>query len=551
MTSPVSDSAGAVGGGWNERREDYALRRVPLSYRQWGAISLTGVMLGVATAMFFLAWGGQLIIAYGTVNTLIGMIFGTVLIGGVGLVLTRISAATGLDSDLITRGAGFGFMGSAFTSLIYTFNFVMFFAFEGEIMAAAIHDYWPVIPSWSVYLAVGLVFIPLTWWGITAMNWLMWATLPVYLGFLVWTIVLAATSDTHAAFWSHVPTTVANPAAGPALLQVMAASLGLISMATGAADLGRFLPPGKRTGGAVALGFGSMFVTLCVLTMLGGWFTLRFDGSTNPGAYLSGLMGIWGVLFVIVTQLRINTTNVYSGSLAYANFFCRIFHITPGRQYWVILTTVVGTGLMFGGILDHLNAILTFEATFIMAWVMAVVSDIVINKRLGLSPSNFVYKRAHTYKYNPVGVGALVFALAIALPLAFNVAGPLGKTLAPFVSGIVAFAAAPAIAALTRGRYYLPATAASNIDPALPAVGTGSIANIASARADAHTQEVNGTSRCTTCADSFELAEFVSCPFHQGPVCSVCCSSESRCKEMCKSEQQAVLTIKSAPTQSA
>jgi hypothetical protein len=69
--------------------------------------------------------------AYGTVNTFIGMVFGTVFIGGLGFLLARIASATGLDSDLITRGSGFGFMGSAFTSLIYTFNFLMF-TFRGR-----------------------------------------------------------------------------------------------------------------------------------------------------------------------------------------------------------------------------------------------------------------------------------------------------------------------------------------------------------------------------------------------------------------------------------
>lgn len=83
-------------------------------------------MLGVATAMFFLAWGGESATAYGTMNTLYGMIFGMVFIGGLGFYLARIASSTGLDSDLITRGSGFGFMGSAFTSLSYTFNFLMF-----------------------------------------------------------------------------------------------------------------------------------------------------------------------------------------------------------------------------------------------------------------------------------------------------------------------------------------------------------------------------------------------------------------------------------------
>ncbi len=520
---------------WAERREDYALRRVPASYRKWSIFSLAGVTLGVATAMFFLTFGGELVLAYGTRNVIIAMILGAVIIGSIGYVLTRISAATGLDSDLITRGAGFGFLGSAYTSLIYTFNFVLFFAFEGQIMASAIHAYWPSVPISLIFVLIGLVFIPLTWFGITTLNWLMWVTAPIYLGFLAWTIVLAATSHTGAAFWSYMPKSVTAPSAGPALLQVLAAAIGLISMAPGAADVGRFLPTRKRTSGAIALGYVLMFVTLCVLTVLGGWFTLRFNNSTNPGVYLAAKMGVWGVLFVIITQIRINTTNVYSGSLAYANFFCRVFHITPGRQYWVILTSAIGTALMFGNVLGHLNRVLTFEATFITAWLFAVVSDVMVNKKLlKISPLNFVYKRAHTYKYNPVGIGALVVALAVALPFAFGAGGDLGKTLAPFISGAVAFAVAPILALVTRSRFYLPETVAHNIDPALPEIGTGEIDNvIALDRADSE----NAYDDCVVCKQTFELAEFVACPFHNGSLCSVCCASESSCKEVCKSEE--------------
>jgi purine-cytosine permease-like protein len=34
--------------------------------------------------------------------------------------------------------------------------------------------------------------------------------------------------------------------------------------------------------------------------------------------------------FVIVSQLKINVTNAYAGSLAWSNFFSRLTHATPG-----------------------------------------------------------------------------------------------------------------------------------------------------------------------------------------------------------------------------
>jgi hypothetical protein len=129
---------------------------------------------------------------------------------------------------------------------------------------------------------------------------------------------------------------------------------------------------------------------------------------------------------------------------------------------------------MLGGIYAKLTQVLIFDAVFVMAWIMAVVSDVLINKRiLGLSPRDYPYKRSQTYKWNPVGVGALLIALLPTIPMAFGVFGPLGRTLAPFVSGALVFLAAPVIAYLTKGRYYVSPTVAENVDPTLPKFGAG------------------------------------------------------------------------------
>jgi purine-cytosine permease-like protein len=44
-------------------------------------------------------------------------------------------------------------------------------------------------------------------------------------------------------------------------------------------------------------------------------------------------------LFVIVSQLKINVTNAYAGSLAWSNFFSRVTHSHPGRVVWVVFNT--------------------------------------------------------------------------------------------------------------------------------------------------------------------------------------------------------------------
>ncbi|WP_223204787.1 purine-cytosine permease family protein [Gordonia jinghuaiqii] len=441
---------------WGENREDYAQDRVPLEYRTWSTVSLFGVMFGITTAMFFLSWGGTLVYTFGTKNLVIGMTIASLVIGGLAFFWCRRASETGLSADLLSRSSGFGYLGSAVTSLIYTLTFLMFFAFEGAIMANAIHAQWPSIPKWSIYLVSGLIFIPLTWFGMRVMNILMWVTLPIYAAFLGFTIYKATQTDSTVDFWSYGGDGSFNGAAGPALIQVLAAALAVVSQVTISADLGRFIPPKRKNSGAFLIGFLAQALTFGGCTILGGWLTLRF-GQSDPGLYLTMIMGVWGVLFVIITQIRINVTNIYSGSIVYSTLFQRLFHFSPGRHWWVVLTTVLGTALMFGDIYSRLNQVLTFEAVFIIAWVMAVVGHMVfVRKVLKLTDDSSPYEKHELPAFNPVGLTAVGVALLVAVPLAFGIAGPAGMTWAPFISGAIAFVIVPIMAIATKGRYYRP-----------------------------------------------------------------------------------------------
>lgn len=450
-SSPVTEST-----DWAENREDYAQDRVPLEYRTWSTVSLFGVMFGITTAMFFLSWGGTLVHTYGTKNLVIGMTIASLVIGTLAFFWCRRASETGLSADLLSRSSGFGYLGSALTSLIYTLTFLMFFAFEGSIMANAVHEQWPSIPKWAIYLVSGLIFIPLTWYGMRLMTLLMWVTLPIYAVFLVITIWKAAGTDSTTDFWSYSGDGSYSPAAGPGLIQVLAAALAVVSQVTISADLGRFIPPKRKNSGAFLVGFLAQALTFGGCTILGGWLTLRF-GEPDPGVYLPVIMGVWGVLFVIVTQVRINVTNIYSGSIVYSTLFQRLFHYSPGRHWWVVLTAVLGTALMFGDIYSRLNQVLTFEAVFIIAWVMAVVAHMfIVRGVLHLADDSSPYQHHELPAFNPVGLIAVGLALLVSVPLAFGVAGPAGMTWAPFVSGAIAFVIVPIVAVATKGRHYRP-----------------------------------------------------------------------------------------------
>ena len=48
-----------------------------------------------------------------------------------------------------------------------------------------------------------------------------------------------------------------------------------------------------------------------------------------------------------------------------------------------------------------------------IAWIGALVADLVVNKPLGLSPRHVEFKRAYLFDVNPVGVGAMAIASSL------------------------------------------------------------------------------------------------------------------------------------------
>jgi signal transduction histidine kinase/DNA-binding NarL/FixJ family response regulator len=141
------------------------------------------------------------------------------------------------------------------------------------------------------------------------------------------------------------------------------------------------------------------------------------------------------------------------------------------------------------------------------------VADLVINKPLGLSPPYIEFKRAHLYDVNPVGVGALLISI-LASSLAFlGMFGEGAQILSPFIALLVAFVVAPLIAWATGGRYYL----------ARPASGLPKTA-----------KEI----RCVICENAFERSDMALCPAYNGPICSLCCTLEARCHDICKQDSR-------------
>jgi len=536
----------------NQTLEDYALRYTAQKARRWSAFRVGNTALGAVSFLACEAIGGSITLAFGFTNAMAAIIAAGALMFVVGLPICLSATRNGVDVDLLTRGAGFGYIGSTITSLIYAMFTFILFSIEASIMSAAITMVLAV-PLWLANVVSAVVVIPIAAYGIKAISRMQLWTQPIWLALQFGPLlVLAWRGLPDFSAWTQF--TGGNGVNGFSLLPFgMAASvlLSLLPQVGEQVDYLRFLPDRARTGAvgwwsALLLTGPGWVLTGCAKIAAGSFLTYlalergaSWDDASQPATmyrlaftelWQNPALAGWLMLVLVVTcQIKINTTNAYAGSIAWSNFFSRLTHSHPGRVVWVVFNVLLALLLMEIGIWHVIQSILGLYANFAVGWMGALAGDLVINKPLGLSPPGIEFKRAHLYDINPVGVGAMVLSIVVSTAMSFNVFGPTAHALAPFWGLLIAFFAAPVIAYATGGKYYL-------------------------ARKDAVLPGGAEALKCVICESAFERPDMAFCPAYQGNICSLCCSLDARCHDLCKpkarfSEQLSLAVLRVLPRQ--
>ena len=526
----------------NEDSEDYSLRYAAIAFRRWSPFAVASTALGGIAYLADFAIGASIVMMHGFASAALAIGIAAVVIFLTGIPIATACARYGVDMDLLTRGAGFGYFGSTLTSLIYASFTVIFFSLEGSIMAQAFQLAFG-LPLALGYLLTTLIVLPFVLFGMRALARMQTWTQPVWLAGLVlpFIVVLVTHPEKFGQFTSFgggLSLTGVGLGAGVAL--------SLIGQIGEQADYLRFMPAkteaNKRAWWAAVIAAGPGWVVLGALKQLGGAF-LAFCalGAIGQSAvlepiapYVEAVRPALGAvtlplaaLFVVVSQIKINTTNAYSGSLSFANFFSRVLHRHPGRAWYVLVNCGIALALMEFGAFAFLNNILGFYSNVAIAWIGAVVADLVICKPLGWSPPYVEFKRAYLYAVNPVGFGSMVLASVVSVVAYFGAFGPIAAAWSPFIALAIAMVAVPVIAKATGGKYYL----------ARPNLVSGP---------DSGAVDITATHVCEVCEDPYELPDIVDCAYHSGAVCSLCCTLETSCGQACQTAG-AVLVQLSAP----
>ncbi|MEI6381333.1 MAG: hypothetical protein WCO81_10705 [Cyanobacteriota bacterium ELA615] len=528
----------------NETLEDYSLRYAPKSFRRWSEFTVANAALGGISYLADFAIGGSIAISSGFTNSFWAIIIAAIIIFLTGIPISYYASKYNIDMDLLTRGAGFGYIGSTLTSVIYASFCFIFFALEGAIMAQALELYFHLPLAWG-YLLCTIAIFPLVVFGMTLLATLQVWTQPIWLlgMFAPWIAVLMKDPQALSTWTSFAGKSTSGSGFDPLLCASgVGVALSLIAQIGEQVDYLRFMPDlTSRNKGkwwwAVMLAGPGWVILGAWKQLTGGFFTsiavkhgvdmakanepiqMYVEGFkamfSNPAVYLA-----LATFFVILSQVKINVTNAYSGSLSWSNFFSRLTHAHPGRVVWLVFHLIIALTLQELGVFNVLLWVLGFYSNVAVAWVGALVADLVINKPLGISPSYIEFKRAHLYNFNPVGFGSMMIASVISVIAFFGFMGPVAQAFSAIIALVLAMVLSPIIAIITKGKYYI-------------------------ARKDVHfhdNPDVVGLTECKICEHEYEKEDMAYCPVYDVSICSLCCSLDAQCHDSCKALPSDVLT---------
>lgn len=530
----------------NELLEDFALRFTAKRARKWSSSWVANTALGIVSFLVLEALGGTITLNYGVTNSLWAIFAVALVVIFSGIPICYYAAKYGVDVDLLSRGAGFGYIGSTIVSLIYASFTFIFFALEASIMSMAIELLFG-IPLSIAYMISAFIVIPIVILGISNIGrFQMWSQ-PIWLLLQLIPLIYVFThEDADLNTWLYYSGAQAAGTQFDWLLfgSASAVLLSIVAQIGEQVDFLRFLPPKEKVGklkwwaamltggpgwmlfGALKLVLGSFLAWLAisqgVIPSLAGDPAHMYYTAFSYSIDDTGLALVLAGMFVIISQLKINIANAYAGSLAWSNFFSRITHHHPGRVVWMVFNVLVALVLMELGVYLLIEKTLQIYSVLVLAWIGTIVADLIINKPLGLSPKGIEFKRSQLYDINPVGLGSMVLSSIVGITAHLDCYGPWVKAFASYIAFLLPFLFAPIIAWLTKGRFYL--------------------VNRHQNQNNRHSQ---GEHQCSVCELTFEHEDMSFCPAYGGQICSLCCTLDIRCRDMCRPKATFSAQIKS------
>jgi Permease for cytosine/purines, uracil, thiamine, allantoin len=401
--------------------EDYSLHVVPRTWRM-DKVKLTMAWYAVMTAFFYMYFAAFIALAYGTVNALVGIALTVIAYSLVNTVITRVSATSGLTVALFSRSM-FGFVGAAIATLIFAATATYYLVFEGSVIAVAAETFFGgPIKLW--YAIVIALTAPLVWRGVrTWLDRLNGFLLPFYAIALAAVLIWALADKGYHGF---LPGTKAAPGTTLPWLQAFSAYMGVWILMMFTMDFARLArPQDERYHTTITFGWLYYLLTFGINGLLGillvSTFGISFDELAGQESALPvnivNLTGLLGLALIAITQMRINTVNLYLASTNFQSFFSRVFRLNLPRTAWVVVACGVGYLLMLTNVFSYVLDALNYQGIAIVAWVGVALAHVWYLRGHRLKLEGLEFRPGRIPAFNPGGVAAWVTATAVGVIL--------------------------------------------------------------------------------------------------------------------------------------
>jgi len=392
-----------------ETMEDHALERVPDAEREsW--LQITWNTAGLITTLVILFFGAVVCFVAGVKIALAAGVVSFAIGSSIGWAIARIAWQTGSSNTLITRKYGLGIRGSALASLIFGCLIVGFLAVENGLLYRGFLFFFEQNDSWPARLAIygglAVTWILLTAFGFKLVTRFSSLMLIGFIGALGWMIlvVLQQSGGTLAdAFWfgSQMPETVLTGMGVDSDWAKFAFSLNILvgpacALALNTADFGRY---GKTTADVGIAASIAIFTQSIVVMLIGGVLmksgaALMTDYYINvaglapdqaaarvlqsPDSIAATFMvfgGLAGFILMLFAQTKAQVLNSYSSSLCLANLADATLRWRPGRVTFVVLANVIALAMLYGHILELVEAWIQLMGVLLSALASVIIMD--------------------------------------------------------------------------------------------------------------------------------------------------------------------------------
>lgn len=363
---------------------DFSTSAVP-QYARMSKVSLTMAWWALCSAMIWLLISATLAMNYGTKNAITGLVLSVLTYGIINSVISKYAIKTGLSVGLFSRKV-YGNVGELLATGIFATIAIYYCVFEGSVIAVAIQHYFSELELWHAYLIVVLYSVPLVFGGVGQwLDKLNGVLLPFYYIGLFAAVALTVNQYGYTDQWLDMGPPDAQLDSG--WWSCYSYFMGLWVMMMYTWDYARF---GKKedTKYHSSFNFGIPFY-LCTY-LLNGVIGIYLVATIPSEAALSEisivlalikLMGFMGLVFIWISQTRINTANFQLATVNLQSFLYRIFKVKFSKITVAILVGVLVFLLMLTNVFSFILQALAYQSIFVVSWVVIALTYIFIHRK--------------------------------------------------------------------------------------------------------------------------------------------------------------------------